>query len=83
MIFFTFYGFEYYFDVMIYVYSLSQIFQDGETIQDMEFGNKIAILSGDYLLANACTGLASLRLVCFFFRKIYVLGIIITCYLKI
>ncbi|CAL4169353.1 unnamed protein product, partial [Meganyctiphanes norvegica] len=37
------------------------VFSDGTTLQDMEFGNKIAILSGDYLLANACTGLASLR----------------------
>ena len=27
----------------------------------LEYGNKIAILGGDYLLANACTGLASLR----------------------
>ena len=36
-------------------------FSDGTTLDDMEFGNKIAILSGDYLLANACTGLAALR----------------------
>lgn len=28
---------------------------------DMEFGNKMAILSGDFLLANASTGLAKLR----------------------
>lgn len=27
----------------------------------LEYGNKIAILGGDYLLANACTGLADLR----------------------
>ena len=27
----------------------------------MEFGNKMAVLSGDFLLANACTGLAELR----------------------
>ncbi|XP_068135536.1 all trans-polyprenyl-diphosphate synthase PDSS2 [Hyperolius riggenbachi] len=30
-------------------------------IKDMEFGNKMAILSGDFLLANACTGLAQLQ----------------------
>jgi len=28
----------------------------------LEYGNKISILSGDYLLANACTALASLRI---------------------
>ena len=28
---------------------------------DMEFGNKMAVLSGDFLLANASTGLASLE----------------------
>ncbi|XP_023321309.1 decaprenyl-diphosphate synthase subunit 2 [Eurytemora carolleeae] len=28
----------------------------------LEYGNKISILSGDYLLANACTGLAALRI---------------------
>ena len=27
---------------------------------DMEFGNKMAVLSGDFLLASACTGLADL-----------------------
>jgi len=36
-------------------------FPDGNTLQDMTFGNKIAILSGDYLLSNACTGLAQLK----------------------
>ncbi|OCT78196.1 all trans-polyprenyl-diphosphate synthase PDSS2 [Xenopus laevis] len=30
-------------------------------IKDMQFGNKMAILSGDFLLANACTGLADLQ----------------------
>ncbi|XP_069975786.1 all trans-polyprenyl-diphosphate synthase PDSS2 [Penaeus vannamei] len=39
----------------------STVFTDGTTLQDMEFGYKIAILSGDYLLANACTGMAGLR----------------------
>jgi len=28
---------------------------------DMEFGNKMAVLSGDFLLANASTGLAGLN----------------------
>ena len=31
------------------------------TASDMEFGNKMAVLSGDFLLANACTGLAALH----------------------
>ncbi|KAG9493322.1 all trans-polyprenyl-diphosphate synthase PDSS2 [Eleutherodactylus coqui] len=30
-------------------------------VKDMQFGNKMAILSGDFLLANACTGLAQLQ----------------------
>lgn len=30
-------------------------------LKDMQFGNKMAILSGDFLLANACTGLAQLN----------------------
>lgn len=30
-------------------------------LKDMHFGNKIAILSGDFLLANACTSLAQLQ----------------------
>lgn len=29
-------------------------------LKDMQFGNKMAVLSGDFLLANACTGLAAL-----------------------
>ena len=28
---------------------------------DMEFGDQVAVLSGDFLLANACTGLAELK----------------------
>eukprot|EP00088_Acartia_fossae_P006009 TRINITY_DN12738_c0_g1_i4.p1 TRINITY_DN12738_c0_g1~~TRINITY_DN12738_c0_g1_i4.p1 ORF type:complete len:403 (-),score=77.63 TRINITY_DN12738_c0_g1_i4:207-1388(-) len=31
-------------------------------LYQLEYGNKIAILSGDYLLANACTGLAAFRI---------------------
>lgn len=30
-------------------------------LAQLEYGNKISILGGDYLLANACTGLAALR----------------------
>ncbi|XP_039384814.1 all trans-polyprenyl-diphosphate synthase PDSS2 isoform X3 [Mauremys mutica] len=30
-------------------------------LKDMQFGNKIAVLSGDFLLANACTSLAQLQ----------------------
>ncbi|XP_053566573.1 all trans-polyprenyl-diphosphate synthase PDSS2 isoform X2 [Bombina bombina] len=30
-------------------------------LRDMQFGNKMAILSGDFLLANACSGLAQLQ----------------------
>ena len=31
-------------------------------LSQLEYGNKISILGGDYLLANASTGLASLRI---------------------
>ncbi|XP_013776731.1 decaprenyl-diphosphate synthase subunit 2-like [Limulus polyphemus] len=34
---------------------------DSNTLKDLQFGNKISVLSGDYLLANACKGLAELR----------------------
>uniref|UniRef100_A0A4W5PU78 Prenyl (decaprenyl) diphosphate synthase, subunit 2 n=1 Tax=Hucho hucho TaxID=62062 RepID=A0A4W5PU78_9TELE len=30
-------------------------------LKDMQFGNKMSVLSGDFLLANACTGLAQLN----------------------
>ncbi|XP_063355667.1 decaprenyl-diphosphate synthase subunit 2 [Pelmatolapia mariae] len=30
-------------------------------LKDMQFGNKMAVLSGDFLLANACTGLSQLN----------------------
>lgn len=33
----------------------------GDTLKDMEFGNKMAILSGDFLLANVSSGLATLN----------------------
>ncbi|KXJ27494.1 decaprenyl-diphosphate synthase subunit 2 [Exaiptasia diaphana] len=32
-----------------------------ERFKDMEFGNKMSVLTGDFLLANACTGLAQLN----------------------
>ncbi|XP_043925716.1 all trans-polyprenyl-diphosphate synthase PDSS2 [Protopterus annectens] len=31
------------------------------SVKDMQFGNKMAVLSGDFLLATACTGLAQLQ----------------------
>lgn len=34
---------------------------DTRTLDDLQFGNKISILGGDYLLANACILLAELR----------------------
>ena len=33
----------------------------GDVMKEMEFGNKMAVLSGDFLLANASTGLADLN----------------------
>lgn len=35
--------------------------QEIDVREDMAFGNKIALLSGDYLLSNSCTELAELR----------------------
>ena len=44
------------------IVNLSNISSASKSYQDdMEFGNKMAVLSGDFLLANACTGLAELR----------------------
>ncbi|XP_043819209.1 LOW QUALITY PROTEIN: all trans-polyprenyl-diphosphate synthase PDSS2 [Dromiciops gliroides] len=40
---------------------LSELNSSDGPLKDMQFGNKIAILSGDFLLANACTGLAQLQ----------------------
>ncbi|KAJ4438839.1 hypothetical protein ANN_14792 [Periplaneta americana] len=39
----------------------SGMYPEAATLNDMAFGNKIALLSGDYLLANSCVELASLR----------------------
>lgn len=35
--------------------------EEGSVLNDMTFGNKIALLSGDYLLSNCCVELAALR----------------------
>lgn len=40
---------------------LTQAGQDTSLHGDMTFGNKVALLSGDYLLGNSCAELASLR----------------------
>ncbi|XP_063233341.1 all trans-polyprenyl-diphosphate synthase PDSS2 [Bacillus rossius redtenbacheri] len=37
------------------------LYPEPAVLNDMTFGNKIALLSGDYLLANSCMELASLR----------------------
>lgn len=42
---------------------LTQAGQDLSLHSDMTFGNKIALLSGDYLLGNSCAELAGLRYV--------------------
>ena len=42
-------------------YELPEDKDDKEDLLQLEYGNKIAILGGDYLLANACVGLADLR----------------------
>lgn len=43
------------------VVNLDTLQPNDGTYKDMEFGNKIAVLSGDFLLANASTGLAELN----------------------
>jgi decaprenyl-diphosphate synthase subunit 2 len=37
------------------------LYPEPAILNDMTFGNKIALLSGDYLLANSCMELAALR----------------------
>ncbi|KAL1454126.1 hypothetical protein WDU94_010407 [Cyamophila willieti] len=37
------------------------LYSEEHVLTDMEFGNKIALLSGDYLLANSCAELAALK----------------------
>lgn len=36
-------------------------YQEPSELNDMAFGNKIALLSGDYLLCTSCAELAALR----------------------
>ncbi|XP_051031543.1 all trans-polyprenyl-diphosphate synthase PDSS2 [Phodopus roborovskii] len=43
------------------IVNLSELNSSDGPLKDMQFGNKIAILSGDFLLANACNGLALLQ----------------------
>ncbi|XP_036173347.1 decaprenyl-diphosphate synthase subunit 2 isoform X3 [Myotis myotis] len=43
------------------IVNLSELQSSDGPLKDMHFGNKIAILSGDFLLANACNGLALLQ----------------------
>ncbi|XP_023578089.1 decaprenyl-diphosphate synthase subunit 2 [Octodon degus] len=43
------------------IVNLSELQSSDGPRKDMQFGNKIAILSGDFLLANACSGLALLQ----------------------
>ncbi|XP_012578080.1 PREDICTED: decaprenyl-diphosphate synthase subunit 2 isoform X2 [Condylura cristata] len=43
------------------IVNLSELQSSDGPLKDMQFGNKIAILSGDFLLANACNGLALLK----------------------
>lgn len=38
-----------------------EMYPEPAVLNDMTFGNKIALLSGDYLLGNSCTELAALR----------------------
>lgn len=42
------------------VVNMAELSPDDGLPADMEFGNKMAVLSGDFLLASACTGLAEL-----------------------
>ena len=37
------------------------VYPETAEMDDMSFGNKIALLSGDYLLSNSCSELAELR----------------------
>ena len=37
------------------------VYPEAAEMNDMTFGNKIALLSGDYLLGNSCAELAALR----------------------
>jgi decaprenyl-diphosphate synthase subunit 2 len=43
------------------VINLDSLQETNGSYKDMEFGNKIAVLSGDFLLTSASTGLAELN----------------------
>jgi len=43
------------------VINLDVLKESDGSYKDMEFGNKIAVLSGDFLLTSAVTGLAELH----------------------
>ena len=43
------------------VVNLAEVQPSDGSVQDMHFGNKMSVLSGDFLLANASTGLAELQ----------------------
>ncbi|XP_036868179.1 all trans-polyprenyl-diphosphate synthase PDSS2 isoform X2 [Manis javanica] len=43
------------------IVNLNELQSSDGPLKDMQFGNKVAILSGDFLLANACNGLALLQ----------------------
>lgn len=42
------------------IVDLKELAVSDGSLKDMQFGNKMAVLGGDFLLANACTGLAQL-----------------------
>ncbi|XP_026522417.1 decaprenyl-diphosphate synthase subunit 2 isoform X2 [Notechis scutatus] len=43
------------------IVNISELTSSDGALKDMQFGNKMAVLSGDFLLANACTSLARLQ----------------------
>ena len=44
------------------IVDMSSVSTSSKSYQDdMEFGNRMAVLTGDFLLASACTGLAELK----------------------
>lgn len=53
---------------------LTQAGHDLSLHSDMTFGNKIALLSGDYLLGNSCAELAGLRYVLFITQIVCILN---------
>ncbi|XP_042298948.1 all trans-polyprenyl-diphosphate synthase PDSS2 isoform X2 [Sceloporus undulatus] len=43
------------------IVNIGELTSSDGPLKDMQFGNKMAVLSGDFLLANACTNLATLQ----------------------